>query len=99
MVLPTPVFLPGEFHGQRSLVGYNPWGYKESNMTERLTHIHMNQQGDPLGHQGSPRHHLLSTFLCVSPGLPFFVLWIQTELNMDIHKNLKISLLLLPSSC
>ena len=40
----TPVFLPGEFHGQRSLVGYNPWGYKESNMTERLTHIHMNQQ-------------------------------------------------------
>ena len=25
---PTPVFLPGEFHGQRSLVGYSPWGYK-----------------------------------------------------------------------
>ena len=35
--LPTPVFLPGEFYGQRSLVGYNPWGCKESNMTERLT--------------------------------------------------------------
>ena len=28
--LPTPVFLPGEFHGQRSLVGYSPWGRKES---------------------------------------------------------------------
>jgi len=27
---PTPVFLPGEFHGQRSLVGYSPWGQKES---------------------------------------------------------------------
>ena len=27
---PTPVFLPGEFHGQRSLVGYSPWGRKES---------------------------------------------------------------------
>ena len=27
--LPTPVFLPGELHGQRSLVGYNPWGCKE----------------------------------------------------------------------
>ena len=27
---PTPVFLPGEFHGQRSLVGYSPWGGKES---------------------------------------------------------------------
>ena len=25
----TPVFLPGEFHGQRSLVGYSPWGRKE----------------------------------------------------------------------
>jgi len=26
--LPIPVFLPGEFHGQRSLVGYSPWGYR-----------------------------------------------------------------------
>ena len=34
---PTPVFLPGEFHGQRSLAGYNPWGFKESDMTERLS--------------------------------------------------------------
>ena len=25
---PTPVFLPGKFHGQRSLAGYNPWGHK-----------------------------------------------------------------------
>ena len=30
----TPVFLPGKFHGQRSLVGYNPWCCKESDMTE-----------------------------------------------------------------
>ena len=29
-VQPTPVFLPGESHGQRSLVGYNPWGRKGS---------------------------------------------------------------------
>ena len=35
--LPTPVFLPGECHGQRSLVGYSPWGCKESDKTERLT--------------------------------------------------------------
>ena len=28
--------LAGEFHGQRSLVGYNPWGHKESDTTERL---------------------------------------------------------------
>jgi len=32
---PTPVFLSGEFHGQRSLAGYNPWGCKESNTTEQ----------------------------------------------------------------
>ena len=31
---PTPVFLPGKFHGERSLAGYNPWGHKESDMTE-----------------------------------------------------------------
>ena len=31
--LPTPVFLPEEFHGQRSMVGYSPWGHKESDTT------------------------------------------------------------------
>ena len=36
---PTPVFLPGESHGQRSLEGYSPWGCKESDTTEWLTHI------------------------------------------------------------
>ena len=36
--LPTPVFLPGEFHEQRSLADYSPWGHKESSdTTERLT--------------------------------------------------------------
>ena len=35
--LPTPVFLPGESHRQRSLMGYSPWGYKESDKTEWLT--------------------------------------------------------------
>ena len=32
----APVFLPGEFHGQRSLAGYSPWGHKESDTTEQL---------------------------------------------------------------
>ena len=35
-----PVFLPGESHGQKSLVGYSPWGRKESDMTEQLTHTY-----------------------------------------------------------
>ena len=30
---PTPVFLPREFHGQRSLEGYSPWEHKESDTT------------------------------------------------------------------
>ena len=34
---PTPVFLPGKSHGQRSLASYRPWGHKESDMTEGLT--------------------------------------------------------------
>ena len=33
---PSTVFLPGKFHGQRSLVGYSPWGCKELDMTEQL---------------------------------------------------------------
>ena len=33
----TPVFLPGGSHGQRSLVGYSPWGHKELDRTEQLT--------------------------------------------------------------
>ena len=35
---PTPIFLPGESPGQRSLAGYSPWGCKESDTTEQLTH-------------------------------------------------------------
>ena len=36
---PTPVFLPGEICGQRSLAGYSPWGCKESDTTKQLTHV------------------------------------------------------------
>ena len=31
---PTPVFLPRKLHGRRNLVGYSPWGHKESDTTE-----------------------------------------------------------------
>ena len=37
---PTPVLLAGESYGGRSLLGYSPWGHKESDTTERLTYIH-----------------------------------------------------------
>ena len=43
---PTPVFLPGELHGQRSLAGGSLWGRKDSDTTERLSthmHVYLNQ--------------------------------------------------------
>ena len=36
----TPIFLPGEPHGQKSLAGYSPWGRKESDMAEVTEHMH-----------------------------------------------------------
>ena len=37
---PTPVFLPGKSHGQKSLTGYSPWGCKKLDMTEQLACTH-----------------------------------------------------------
>ena len=37
---PTPVFLPGESHGQKSQVGYSSWGHEELGMTEAAWHTH-----------------------------------------------------------
>ena len=52
---PTPVLLPGESHGWRSLVGYSPWGCKESDTTERL----------PLNSQRVPQNSLLLKGACL----------------------------------
>ena len=45
---PTPAFLPGEFHGQRSLAGYSPQSHKESDTTERLSTLHSLCGNSPL---------------------------------------------------
>ena len=45
--LPTPVFLPGEFHGQRRLAGYSPWGHKELDTTEQLTNTFQAREQPP----------------------------------------------------
>ena len=37
--LPTPVFLPGKFQGQRSVADYSPWGHKEFDKTEQLNTV------------------------------------------------------------
>ena len=48
---PTPVFLPRESNGQRSLVDHSPWGHKESEMTEATEHARMlKPQASFLGH-------------------------------------------------
>ena len=39
---PTPVFLPGESHGQMNLLGYSPWDHKELDTTEQLNHHTVN---------------------------------------------------------
>ena len=47
---PTPVFLPGDFHGHRSLEDYSPWDCQESNTTEteQLMHTHTHTQTQSL---------------------------------------------------
>ena len=72
---PTPVFLPGESHGQRSLAGYSPWCCKELDMTEQLsvykhtqTHTHVNI---PHGHR-----HRNSQQNNSKPGTSLVVQWL-----------------------
>ena len=50
---PTPVFLPGESHGQRSLVGCSPQAHRESDMTEATQHIRMHARTHVTSHEGS----------------------------------------------
>ena len=80
---PTPVFLPGKFHGQRILAGLSPWGCKESDMTERAHAIAVRKIAKFLTwstrpcvlHPASPNLlpltlALLSTSLSVPPACP-----------------------------
>ena len=46
---PTPVFLPGKSYGQRSLVGFSPWGCRESDMTELLSMLTGERGGEEAG--------------------------------------------------
>ena len=75
---PTPVFLPGESHGQRSLGGYSPWGCKESDM-DRLSlslsytvSIQENQDALRLGglelKKDRELHHVVSKYLGLKDG-------------------------------
>ena len=54
---PTPVFLSGKPHGQRSLVGYSPWGCKESNTI------------DATEHSTKQHHHHLTFYIVIMNGI------------------------------
>ena len=82
---PTAVFLPGEFHGQRSLVGYSPWGHKELD-TERLSYI------DSL-----LSFLLSSSFFFRLPSISFSLLlvWSLTNVYLSCHIRVFYCFLLL----
>ena len=72
---PTPGFVPGEFHGQRSLAGYSPWDHKESDMTEWLTTF-----------KPFMGHHWLNEWLHFSPHY-FFRITSFLENEIVAHKT------------
>ena len=66
--LPTPVFLPGEFHGQRSLTGYRPWGCKsQTRLSDKHTHTHRHTQTHTHRHTHTHTHTPLSNRTKASP--------------------------------
>ena len=56
---PTPVFLSGKSYGWRSLVGYSPWGHKQSDTTERLSLTHSLTASSRLSHTHTLTQHLI----------------------------------------
>ena len=65
---PTPVLLPGESHGQRSLVGYSPWGRKELNTTEWL---HLTEEKGDLDGKNPGSNQTQGGEVCIPPCFPF----------------------------
>ena len=61
---PTPVFLSGESHGERSLAGHSPWGHKESDMTEVTAHTHKTNHTKTL----ATKHRLYAFILRITAG-------------------------------
>ena len=96
--LPTPVFLPGKPHGQRSLVGYSPWDHKESDMTEHAhrSHSHLDHSVSTLAFSSAqdaiPSKCLLSGSVSPFSVLLEPVLW--TSFFHIIYPHMIVSCLL-----
>ena len=71
---PTPVFLPGKYHGQRSLAGQSPWGHKELDMSKQKTKLAYYNKKDFL-------------FTSLSKTQIYALYESHTKNNMDQKKN------------
>ena len=79
---PTSVFLPGEFHGQRSLVSYIPWGHKESYMAEQ----YQNNNNNGLSNFNLNPNSYIFKFSLLKSQFCFICFY---TLNILRYKNLK----------
>ena len=80
---PTPVFLLGIFHGQRSLAGYSSWDCKESDTTEQLTHTQPTDHSTPALKE--PSRYLVPSLFLTFPHCPSFA---QTSLLMATMRDI-----------
>ena len=73
---PTPILLPGEFHGKRTLAGNSPWGCKESDTTERLHFLSLSFFLQLKKHPTVPApRHRTKDFTCIIPFSLLDSLW------------------------
>ena len=79
---PISVFLPGESHGRRSLVGYSPRGHKELDMTERL-HFHFHF----IAYKASALVCMLSCFSCAQLFVTLWTIAHQASLSMGFSRQ------------
>ena len=93
---PTPVFLPGKFHGWRSLVGYSPWGRKESERLHFLSHTVMRCMGcDPAmsyrlgGHEWFFCNRQVHQVTILYPLERRMLYVLHEEHSISIHRDMK----------
>jgi len=81
------VFLPGEFHGKRSLMGYSLWGLKDSDTTKWLTHAHTYHKIHP--YEDFPGSPVVKTLHAHCRGHRFNPWWGNQDLTCHITRPKK----------
>ena len=99
-MLPTPVFLPGKPHGQRSLAGYSPWGCRESDTAEHLRHTcaHTHADTHTVSHKDNSeemkRRCFNFTFPAIHNGLSqFYYVFVAGSNKKEHSLELDVSIL------